>query len=66
MAKIVACKILSSSIQGYDAKGVQVRSITTSNAISAVVNGDIITVTKSNGRIELYDANTGVLKRTIS
>jgi len=66
MAKIVACKIINGNVKGYAANGSEARTITTSNAISAAVNGDIITVTKPNGRIEIYDANTGSLKRSIT
>ena len=64
--KIVACKIINGNVQGFDSNGIMVRTLTTSSAISAIANGDIITVTKPNGRIELYDANTGVIKRIIS
>jgi hypothetical protein len=65
MKKIVACKVVNGNVHCYDENGVAIRTITTMNAVSAVANGDVITVTKSNGRVELYDANTGSFKRSI-
>ena len=62
--KIVACKVNNGRAEGYDAKGSFVRTLT-SDAVSAVANGDVVTVTKKNGRVELYDANTGSFKRSL-
>jgi hypothetical protein len=64
MAKIMVCKVENGNVKAYDAKGSYIRGIAT-GAVSAVVNGEVITVTKSNGRVELYDANTGSFKRSI-
>ena len=65
MAKIVAVKVENGNVKAYGANGSFLRTIGTGGAVSAVANGDVISVTKSNGRIELYDANTGSFKRSI-
>lgn len=60
MSEIVALKIAN----GNAANGRFIRTLT-HNAVSAVINGDIISVTKTNGQVELYDANRFNLIRTI-
>ena len=64
MSEIVILKVENGNAVGYAANGRLVRTIT-SNAVSAVINGDIISVTKTNGRVEMYDANRFNLIRTI-
>lgn len=64
MRKIVVLKIENGNAVGYSAQGQCIRTIT-NNAVSAIINGDIISVTKTNGKVEMYDANRFNLIRTI-
>ncbi|NDW12025.1 IceA2 protein [Bacteroides sp. 214] len=64
MSQIVVMKIENGNAVGYSAQGQCIRTIT-NNAVSAVINGDIIAVTKTNGRVEMYDANRFNLIRTV-
>jgi len=64
MSEIVVLKIVNGNAVGYNAQGGVIRTIT-NNAVSAVINGDIISVTKTNGQVEMYDANRFNLIRTI-
>lgn len=57
-------KIENGNAVGYSAQGQLIRTVT-NNAVSAVINGDVISVTKTNGQVELYDANRFNLMRTI-
>jgi hypothetical protein len=59
MAKIVVVKIENGNVKGYDSKGSCVGLIGSSNAVSAVVNGDVVTITYKYGQVILYDANSG-------
>ena len=65
MVKIMAVKVENGSVRAFDSKGSFLRTIVTGGSVSATVNGDIISVTKADGRVELYDANTGSFKRSI-
>jgi hypothetical protein len=59
MNKRVVVKVENGSAKAYDANGSFLYTVTTGDVISAVVEGDIIAVTKPDGMLELYDANTG-------
>jgi len=68
MAKIVAVKVENGSVRCYDLHGHYVTSISsrsTNSIASAVVNGEVITVTEKKGTVILYDANNGQWKRNL-
>ena len=61
--KSYAVKIHNGRALIFDANtGVQLRSVGF-NATGAQVMGDLVQVTTSNGRVEIYSAVTGVLQR---
>ena len=64
MRKIVACKVSNGKAEGYDVNGQYVSTLC-SDALSANANGDVVSVSLKNGKVEIYDANTGQYKRTL-
>ena len=63
---IYAARIKNDQCYVYDTKnGATVRTIAAREAVSAVVNGNILTITFKNGRLKLYQAPVWSMIREI-
>ncbi len=63
--KTYAVKIRNGQAVVFDAQtGAQLRTLT-SNAVGAQVLGDLIQVTTTDGRTQIYNAATGAMQRQI-
>lgn len=63
---IYVAKIRNGQCELYDASnGCYKRTVGRSGAVSAQVQGDVVSITYSNGKVEIYSACNGCYLRTI-
>jgi hypothetical protein len=62
---IYAVKMNGDRVELYDAQTGSYQRSVCSNAISATVQGNVVTVNKKDGRTEIYDADTGSYQRSL-
>ena len=59
-------KIENGNVKLYDASnGFYQRTVGDSNAVSAIVQDDIVAVTYANGVVKIYTCSTGFYQRTL-
>lgn len=62
---IYAVKMNGDRVELYDAQTGFYERCVCSDAISATVQGNVVTVNKKNGRTEIYNADTGFYQRSL-
>ena len=63
---IYVAKIRNGRVELYNAaNGSYQRSVGSSNAISANVQGDTVAITYANGKVEIYKCSTGAYQRSL-
>lgn len=59
-------KVKNGRVELYNAaNGSYQRSVGSSNAVSANVQGDTVAVTYANGKVEIYKCSTGSYQRSL-